>query len=173
MFQTLIGKLRRLKWKSILIQLLIVILVIGGVRMWQQRDAVSGTAPMIVDQSLEGASIDLADYRGKPVLVHFWATWCPVCRLENDSIDAIANDHAVISIASWSEGAEDVARFMAENQLSMPVIIDPDGTWASLYGVRAVPASYLIDGQGEIRFIETGYTTEVGLRLRLWWLENS
>jgi thiol-disulfide isomerase/thioredoxin len=172
-FKTFLARLRRLNWKSILIQLLIVILVIGGVRMWQQRDAVSGTAPMIVDQSLKGTAIDLDDYRGKPVLVHFWATWCPVCRLENDSIDAIANDHAVISIASWSEGAEDVARFMAENQLSMPVIVDPDGAWASLYGVRAVPASYLIDGQGEIRFIETGYTTEAGLRLRLWWLENS
>lgn len=164
---------KSLNWKSLLVQFVLVVLVVFVVRAWQHRDTVSGPAPMIRGQLLSGETVKLDDYRGRPVLVHFWATWCPICRFENDSINDIANDHAVISVASWSDGAEQVAQFMRENNLNMPVIVDEDGEWAKLYGVRAVPASFIIDAKGEIRFIETGYTSETGLRIRLWWLENS
>ena len=166
-------KLKRLSWKSILIQLVVVLILFAGIRAWQLKDAASGPAPMIDAELMTGQAVNLADYRGKPVLVHFWATWCPVCKYENEGIDAIAEDYQVITVASWSEDRSAVQVFMREHSLSMPVIVDEDGEWARLYGVSGVPTSFIIDDQGTIRFRERGFTTETGLRLRLWWLENS
>lgn len=65
-----------------------------------------------------------------------------------------------------------VREYLKRENLSYPVIVDEDGEWANVYGVKAVPASYIIDSKGVIRFIEKGYSSETGLRLRLWWLEQ-
>ena len=165
-------KIRSRRWLYITLQILLVLVVFFGIQQWKLRDAIKGKAPMIRDQLITGESFYLKNFRQKPILVHFWATWCPICSLENSSIDSVADDYQVISIASWSEDNKHVADFMQQNNLDMPTIVDSDGEWARLYGVKAVPTSFFIDAQGDIRFIESGYTTEAGLRLRLWWLEN-
>jgi len=63
---------------------------------------------------------------------------------------------------------EEVARHMQEQKLDFPVLNDPDGSIARAWGVHAVPASFIIGTDGRIRFVEVGYTTETGLRLRRW-----
>jgi peroxiredoxin len=103
------------------------------------------------------------------VLVHFWATWCPICRTEQDTINAIARDTPnVITVAMQSGSRDEVEKYLKQQGLSFPVLNDPDGRIAAAWGVHAVPASFIIDPDGQIRFVEIGYTTETGLRLRLW-----
>lgn len=143
-------------------------MLILGVRAWQQSGAASGPAPMLTGTLLDGRPYSLATAAGRPVLVHFWATWCPICRAEQDSIDALARDYPTITIAMQSGSVAEVAYFLKNEALSFPVLNDPDGRIASEWGVRAVPASFIIDAKGQIRFLEVGYTTGVGLRLRLW-----
>ena len=67
-----------------------------------------------------------------------------------------------------SGNPDEVARYFREQQLSFPVLNDADGRISAAWGVHAVPASFIIDRDGEIRFVEIGYTTGIGLRLRLW-----
>jgi peroxiredoxin len=172
MMRRIIRKIKSTRWLSIALQLLLVLVVYFAVRGWQLKDSTSGPAPIIAAQLMNGEAVNLRDYRGRPVLLHFWATWCPICTFENASIAAIAKDYQVLTIASWSEGQAEVQQFMQQQQLDMPVIIDEDGGWARLYGISGVPASFVIDEHGVIRFRETGFTSETGLRLRLWWLEN-
>jgi len=172
LLKKIIQKIKSSRWLSLALQLLLVLVVVLGIRGWQLKDSVSGPAPAIDAQLLSGEHIQLQDYRGRPVLVHFWATWCPICKFENAGINAIADDYPVLTIASWSDGESEVRQFMQQQQLDMPVIIDADGEWARLYGVTGVPASFVIDAAGVIRFRERGFTSETGLRLRLWWLEN-
>jgi alkyl hydroperoxide reductase subunit AhpC len=64
---------------------------------------------------------------------------------------------------------QDVARYLREQGVDLPVVNDADGSISGAWGVHAVPASFIIGTDGRIRFIEVGYTTEIGLRLRLWW----
>ena len=154
------------------VELLVVLAIILGVRAWQQQGVVSGPAPALVGVLLDGEkyfSLSLAALNGQPVLVHFWATWCPVCSAEQGSIEALAKEYPVITVAMQSGAAETVSAHLNKEALSFPVINDPDGTIAAQWGVRAVPASFVVDGAGRIRFVEVGYTTGVGLRLRLWW----
>lgn len=154
-------------WRSLLIQVVLILFVYFAVQAWQSRHAPRGQAPLIIGQLLDGSSVSLADYRGKPVLVHFWASWCSICRFEQDSIVAIAKDYPVISIASQSGSEEDVAAYVAEQGLAMPVLVDEEGGWGHAYGVRGFPASYVIDAEGQIFDVEVGYSSEWGLRARL------
>ena len=145
-----------------------LLVLIVGIRAWQQSGTASGPAPALAGELLDGKPVSLAAFAGRPVLVHFWATWCPICRAEQGSIDALARDVPVITVAMQSGDRDAVVQHLRKEELSFPVLNDPAGEIAAQWGVRAVPASFIVDGAGQIRFLEIGYTTGVGLRLRLW-----
>jgi thiol-disulfide isomerase/thioredoxin len=160
------------KWRGYALQALLFIVVIAGIRMWQQRDMLSGAAPALRGTTLAGQAYALPAHPEHPVLVQFWATWCPICKAEQGSIDAIAHDDLnVITVAMNSGKPEQVARHMQEQGLTFPVVNDPDGSISNAWGVHAVPASFIVAPNGQIRFVEVGYTTGIGLRLRLWLAE--
>jgi len=71
-------------------------------------------------------------------------------------------------VAMQSGSDDEVAQYMQKEALSFPVLNDPEGVLAAQWGVRGVPASFIVDTAGRIRFVEVGYTTGIGLRLRLW-----
>jgi peroxiredoxin len=158
---------RRRFWRNLFIQVVLILLVYLGVQAWQGRHAPRGQAPLIHGQLLDGRSVNLADYRGKPVLLHFWASWCSICRFEQDSIESIAKDYPVLTVASQSGDQDAVSAYVAEQGLSMPVLVDENGELGRLYGVRGFPSSYVIDAQGQIFDVEVGYSSEWGLRARL------
>lgn len=160
---------RAAKWRGYAGNVLLLVILVAGIRAWQQRDMISGPAPALQGLTLAGRPYKLPAHPGKPVLVHFWATWCPICRAEQGAIAAIARDHAnVITVAMQSGSAEEVLRHMREQEIDFPVVNDSDGMLSSAWGVHAVPASFIIAPDGRISFVEVGYTTGIGLRLRLW-----
>ncbi len=159
----------RRRWFRYLLEVLIILVLFAALRAWQTRDVVAGPAPVFDAVLLDGAQVSLAQYRGRPLLLHFWASWCPVCRLEQDSIGNIARDHAVLTVSIDDMAPGELRAWMTEQGLDYPVVPDPSGRLSARYGVRGVPTSIVIDAEGRIRFTEVGYTTEAGLRLRLWW----
>lgn len=160
-------KRRLLGWG---LEFLLLIAVVYLVHLWQTRDSVAGKAPALAGSTLTEEVVDLQNLRGKPVIVHFWATWCPVCRLESGVIEGLVGDYPLITVAMQSGGAAEIQAYLDENDLSFPVIPDPDGRLAAAWGVRGVPTSFIIDELGDIRFVEVGYTTSLGLRARIWWM---
>ncbi|MCW8933736.1 MAG: redoxin family protein [Gammaproteobacteria bacterium] len=157
---------------KIVLQIIIVLVVYFSIRAWQSVGNIQGLAPVILATSLNNEKIDSRDFQDKPLLIHFWATWCPICQFENDNIENIAKDYQVISIASWSEGTAEVRKYLKDEHLNLPiVIVDEDAEWAKVFAVKGVPTSFIVDKKGVIQFIERGYTSEMGLRFRLWWLQ--
>lgn len=164
------NKARSSKWRSYAINALVIIVVVAGIRLWQQRDMVSGTAPVLKGVTLTQHLYELSAHPDKPTLVHFWATWCPICRTEQGTIAAIARDYPnTITVAMNSGLTNEVKRYMQEQGIDIPTVNDPDGSLSETWGVHAVPASFIVAPDGKIQFVEVGYTTEIGLRLRLWW----
>ena len=151
-----------------LINLVLILLVVAGVQWWKTRPLASGAAPSLVGLTRDGRTLDLAEFRGQPVLIHFWATWCPVCRLMDGAIDDLAHDYPVVTVALQSGTPEDLGRFMQEHGLHFPVIADPDGQLATRWGVRGVPSTFIVDANKQIRQSTVGASTEWGLRVRLW-----
>ncbi len=148
---------------------LLLAAVLFAVHLYQTRDAVVGRAPLLQGVDLDGTPRALADFHGRPVLVYFWATWCPVCRAEQGTIRSIAADYPVLSVALEDTAPAALRAYMEEHELDFAVLRDTDGELAQRYGVRGVPAFFVIDGAGMIRSTAAGYTTGPGLRLRLWW----
>ena len=159
--------------KSVAINLILFLVVYVAIQAYQGRDAPgSGLAPDIRGVSLSGERVSLADYRGQPVLLYFWATWCGVCLLTRDSIDAIAVDHPVITVAIQSGEDHEVLAYTQEHGFTPPVINDRAGRLSDAYGVRAFPSVFILNSKGEIEDVEIGLSSEWGLRLRLWWAAN-
>ena len=103
----------------------------------------------------------------KPVLVHFWATWCPVCKVEAPNIEKISKDYEVITIAVQSGEKEEIQNYLDERKLSFKVVNDKDGFYAKRFNISVFPTTLIYDKSKKLKFSEVGYTTTVGLYSRM------
>lgn len=150
-----------------------LVLILFAVQWWQARDVPPGPAPAFTAPMADGSTLSLAEWRathpGKTVGIYFWADWCPICRAQQGSVEALRADWPVLTVAMQSGDAASVAKVLRERGLDWPAAIDADGSIAARYGLHGVPALVVLDGRGEIRSVMVGYTTTPGMRLRLWW----
>jgi len=111
----------------------------------------------------------LAKYKeeNKPLVVHFWATWCPTCKLEASNIESISKEYSVVTVAVNSGSQKNIQTFMAEHSLSYRVINDSRGTLAKQFGIEVYPTTLIYDKSGKLKFTEVGYSTTIGLQARL------
>jgi thiol-disulfide isomerase/thioredoxin len=109
---------------------------------------------------LEGKPHRLDDYRGKVVLVNFWATWCAPCREEMPSIErlrqALEGKPFVVLAVNVGEGARIAGDFMQTIPNGFTVLLDRDGRTAKSWGARILPATYVIGPEGEIQIKHFG-----------------
>jgi peroxiredoxin len=118
-------------------------------------------APDFSLRDLEGNIRGLASFRGRVVLLNFWATWCPPCETELVSMEDLYQayqDHglAVVAIASDGQGAEVVQPFVTQLHLSFTTLLDASGQVTRLYGVTSLPTTYLLDRQGRLVTVAIG-----------------
>lgn len=103
---------------------------------------------------LEDEEISLSKFRGKPVILFFWTTWCPFCREELKQLNLLHRElsetGAEVLAINVGERAEKVQRFMQRYSFSWKVLLDKDATVAGDYGILGVPTYILIDKQGRL-----------------------
>jgi peroxiredoxin len=126
-------------------------------------------APTFAVQTLDGEWVDLADLRGQVVLVNFWATWCPPCRIEMPGFQRVWEDYGdrgfVIVGLSVDRGVRsDVARWVNDRGLTFPIAFAPGDVVRSYGGANVLPTSILIDREGRIAHRVEGYYAEPALR---------
>lgn len=125
-------------------------------------------------KALDVELIDTSIYslhRSKPLLIHFWATWCPTCKLEAGNIQRISQEYEVLTIAVNSGSNEELQKYMKENNYTFRVLNDRDGSYAKTFAIAAYPTTLIYDTEQKLRFSEVGYTSTLGLWLRLWWVQ--
>jgi cytochrome c biogenesis protein CcmG/thiol:disulfide interchange protein DsbE len=125
-------------------------------------------APPIVGVTLSGEEFDLAEERGRWVLVNFFAQWCVPCQQEHDDLVAFDERHRAIGDAGvvsvvFDDDVDDVRAFFEANGGTFPVITSDEGDITLDYGVAKVPESYLIDPAGTVVAKIIGGVTEEGL----------
>lgn len=153
-------------WRSWVLNILLVVFAVTAIHYWQTRNLLQGKAP---DMAVEAIPVLHSDsLPEKPRLVHFWATWCPICRFEQSGIQALSAEFPLVTVAVQSGTLDQVRAYMGAEGISFPTLIDEGGELARTWGVRGFPATFVLDGQGNIRFRTVGYTTGWGLRMRLW-----
>lgn len=117
-------------------------------------------APELQALDLQGQPKTLGDYRGRVVLLNFWATWCPPCRREMPSMERLrqkmqGRSLEIVALDS-AEPIEDVRTFLATLKLAFPILLDPEGVNTRRWKVYALPTTFLLDGEGRIRYVLKG-----------------
>lgn len=116
---------------------------------------VGSQMPAYEAKTLDGAQFDLAKERGNVVFLNLWATWCGPCRYEIPELDRLNKQYGprgfkVVGVSLDEGGPEGVQEFIKQNQMSYPVVLDPDQKLANLFQTSVIPTSAVIDRKGKI-----------------------
>lgn len=143
-------------------------------------------APAFALRDLNGKIVRLADYRGKAVMLDFWATWCVACRIEMPSVVALRNAYAaqgfeVLGIdtegedpassdkAGWAKARAAAAEAAAKEKVSYPVLLNGDSIADAYGGVDALPTSFFVNRKGVVVAAEVGMVpaSEIASKIQL------
>jgi peroxiredoxin len=117
-------------------------------------------APALKLTTLDGKLINLQDYKGRPVIINFWATWCPPCRAEIPSMNRAwekMRDQNVAMIAiNIGEDKDTIRSFLADYPINFPVLMDSDSQSLQQWSISGLPTSYVLDPAGFIRYQAVG-----------------
>jgi len=133
-----------------------VILAVVALAWYSLDPAAAGEpAPPFTLPDVSGMGHSLYDYRGQVVLLNFWATWCPPCRVEMPQFQALYEQYheqgfVVIAVASDAFGERAVPAVAEEMRLTFPILLDPDLKVTGRYGVHVRPTTYFIGRDGRL-----------------------
>lgn len=115
------------------------------------------TAPDFTLTDQNGDNVKLSDYRGKKVILNFWATWCPPCRAEMPHMQEFHENNAdgdvvilAVNLTAQDNGEEAIRSFIDEFGLTFSIPMDETGSAAQAYQIRTVPTTYILNTKGEI-----------------------
>ncbi|GIP32528.1 TlpA disulfide reductase family protein [Paenibacillus sp. J2TS4] len=115
-------------------------------------------APNFTLTDLEGNAVQLSDFAGKTVMVNFWATWCPPCRVEMPHMQKFYEDYKAkdvvilgVNMTASEQRVDNVEAFVKDEELTFPIVLDEKGEVMKVYQVIAYPTTYLLDSSGKIR----------------------
>ncbi|HUA92554.1 MAG TPA: TlpA disulfide reductase family protein [Terracidiphilus sp.] len=134
-------------------------------------------APSFALEDLSGKKVSLASYRGKALLINFWATWCAPCKIETPWIIELRNKYAsqgfeVLGIdtegddlkpgdtAGWAKNKAEVSKFVQQMKVPYPVLINGDSISTPYGGLDELPTSFFVDRQGKVVAAQLGLTSE-------------
>lgn len=143
------------------------IVVINLVSYYKSLDLNKNKLEIKSFELLDGTTYEIE--KDKPLLIHFWATWCPICALEEQNIETISKDYQVITIATQSGSSEEIKEYLEKNNLSFKVVNDNLATLSREFNIKAFPTTFIYDKNQNLKFSEVGYSSTFGLKLRLWW----
>lgn len=127
-------------------------------------------APAFTLETMSGETVSLADYRGKTVLLHFWATHCGPCRREVGALNYVYRElgpaDAVLAIDSGGEGKAVIRAFMTEEEVEYPVAIGTPEV-ADEYRIEGLPTTYIVGPDGRIRSRDIGQSSRWGMATRM------
>lgn len=156
--------------RQLLGTLLLMVLVFQAMQWWQTRQLAHEHPPIAELITLSGKPLPL-DTLPRPYLIHFTASWCPICKLTAPAIASISEQWPVVQIITQS--GDNAAAIQYAKAHGIPLdraVNDPDGRLLKLFGAEAVPTDFFVDRDGTIKMNAVGIGTAWGYRLRLWWL---
>lgn len=129
----------------------------------------SEPAPAFELRALDGSLVSLEQYRGQVVLVNFWASWCPPCRVEMPGFERVYRERrdqgfVILGIATDTHAEAAIREFVEEHDITYPILMANRQVIQEYGGIRSLPESFLVDRDGLIRHRVIGYFAEPALR---------
>ena len=153
-------------FKEILLFLIFITIFANALSLYRSNNLNQEPIDINSFHLIDGSSYMLTDE--KPILLHFWATWCPTCKAEAGNIETISKYFDVITIATRSGDNDDIQKYLESRNLTFKVVNDDDGSLAEKFNISIFPTTIIYDKNREIFYSDVGYTTTLGLWLRMW-----
>ena len=124
-------------------------------RMGVISPKISKPAPDFIAKNIKGETVKLSDFKGKVILLNFWATWCGPCKVEMPSLETLhqrfkSKNFSLLAISNDMFGAQIVKPFIKANNLTFPVLLDQQLQASNKFGVVSLPTTFMIDPEGNI-----------------------
>ena len=152
--------------KKTLIYTFVAIILFSGQFLFSSNK-LQGKPPLIAEHTIEGRDVAGMVDKG-PVIIYFWAEWCGICKMMQSAVSAVLEEYPGITIAVRSGTDSQVEAYLRQYQLNWPVVNDPNSEVAQQYGVKGVPSLIIVNKKGEVSLIASGYTSEIGIKFRIW-----
>lgn len=153
------------KYAKEIFTLLVVIVISSNVISFYKSRSLTAEALQIDSVKLiNNQKYEVSD---KPILVHIWATWCPICKVEAPNIQILSEHFQVLTIAVKSGTGNEIKEFLEKNNYTYNVVNDMDGELSSKFNIAAFPTTLIYDKNKNLVFSEVGYTSTLGLWLRM------
>jgi thiol-disulfide isomerase/thioredoxin len=153
--------------KEILTFIVVLTILSNVVSLYKSSDLSKDTLSIKTLELINNKQFNLKT--NKPILIHFWATWCPTCKLESNNIQILSEHFEVLSIAVKSGSKNDLKIYMKEHKLNYRVYNDENAQLASKFNISVYPTTFIYNSEKKLVFSEVGYTSTFGLWLRMWW----
>jgi peroxiredoxin len=145
-----------------LARLLLPLVLLCTAPLLHAEPKASGDAPVWELKDVDGKAVKLSDFKGKVVILDFWATWCPPCRKEIPGFVELQEAYkdkglVVIGVSLDEEGAAVVKPFMTEYKVNYPMVIGDGKTVEAYGGISGIPTTFIIDKEGKIKSVHVGY----------------
>lgn len=144
--------------KEILSTIIIVTIMANVISFYRSTDLNKEKLPL---QNIE--------LKNQPIMIHFWATWCPVCKVEAPNIQRVSQKYNVLTIASNSGNNQEIQKYLDENNLDFETVNDHNSHYAKQFNISVFPTTLIYDKDKNLVFSEVGYTSTFGLYIRMWW----
>ncbi|MBU0720084.1 redoxin domain-containing protein [bacterium] len=153
--------------KEILLFFVVMTLFANVISLYKSTDL--NKAKLEIDTVVLLDDIEYTLPHAKPILIHLWATWCPTCKMEASNIQTLSEEYEVLTIAVKSGSDEEIREYLLDKGLSFNVVNDRDALLASTFNIGAYPTTFIYDKNKNLVFSEVGYTSTLGLWIRMWW----
>jgi len=153
--------------KEILVFVITLVIISNAISYYKSTDLNKDSLNIKSLTLIDGSTYTIPTK--KAILIHFWGTWCPICKLEASNIDAISKDYEVVTIAVDSKDSDTIKKYLNDNNVNYKVHNDIESKIANTYNIAVYPTSFIYDKNGKLVFTEVGYTSTFGLKLRMWW----
>jgi len=149
---------------------LLVVAGIAAAELLSGSGGVARAAPRLPRQTLVPPRVTVADLRGKPAAINFWASWCDPCRNEAAGIAALARSfhgRARLVGVDWSDSVTGARAFVRRYGWRFPVLRDANGAAGDAYGIRGLPTTFILDARGRIAQVLRGPQSPAAIRRAL------
>lgn len=153
--------------KEIIKYLIITIIALNVISYYKSQDLNKENFPYEAFELIDNSTYNLS--KEKPLLIYFWATWCPICKFQSPNIESLSEDYQVITIASQSGSKDEIKEYLEKNRLTFKVVDDSFGNFAHKFNIQAYPTTLIYDKNKNLKFSDVGYTSSFSLKLKIWW----
>ena len=148
------AKIKMLLTKSLLASFFFIATSVNALELGQP-------APDFTLKSMTGTNLKLTEQRGKIIVINFWASWCGPCRKEMPILQKFYDKYQDLGVSVWGVNVEQENQagrdFLADLNLSFPILFDASNTISAMYQVEAMPTTIIVDRDGLVRYAFKGY----------------